>query len=75
MLIAKTFHDIPSKLSPNGSPNRIYVIAPKIPGYPKAKFPGVVVFRFVWASCPLLHPIAEKKGRIDLLVDIVRYIR
>jgi carboxymethylenebutenolidase len=46
MLIKKEFHDISSKLSPNGSPNRIFVISPVIQGYPKAKFPGVVVFRF-----------------------------
>lgn len=55
MLITKTFYDVPSKLSPNGSPNRIFIIAPTIPGYPKAKFPGVVVFRFVLPS-PRLHP-------------------
>ena len=47
MLIKKEFYDITSKLSPNGSPNRIFVISPVIQGYPAAQFPGVVVFRFV----------------------------
>lgn len=40
MLITKTFHDVPTKLDPNGRPIRIFVIAPTIPGYPNAKFPG-----------------------------------
>jgi hypothetical protein len=40
MLITKTFHDIPSALDPNGRPIRIFVIAPTVPGYPNAKFPG-----------------------------------
>ncbi|KAH9486889.1 Putative carboxymethylenebutenolidase [Psilocybe cubensis] len=42
MLINKTFHDIPTKLHPNGRPIRIFVIAPVIPDYPDAKFPGPV---------------------------------
>ncbi|PPQ64443.1 hypothetical protein CVT26_002150 [Gymnopilus dilepis] len=45
MLIQKTFHDVPTKLSPNGRPIRIFVISPVVPEYPHAKFPGVVVFR------------------------------
>jgi len=49
MLIKKEFYDITPKLTPNGSPNRIFVISPVIQGYPAAKFPGVVVFRFVGA--------------------------
>ena len=40
MLITKTYHDIPSALDPNGRPIRVFVIAPTIPGYPNAKFPG-----------------------------------
>lgn len=45
MLITKTYHDVPSKLDPNGRPIRIFVIAPSVPSYPNAKFPGVVCFR------------------------------
>ena|ERR1700761_9770849 len=41
MLITKTFHDIPSKLSASRPPMRIFVISPTIPNYPNAKFPGV----------------------------------
>lgn len=40
MLITKTYHDVPSKLDANGRPIRIYVIAPNVPEYPHAKFPG-----------------------------------
>lgn len=40
MLIKTTYHDVPSKLDPNGNKIRIFVISPNIPGYPHAKFPG-----------------------------------
>ncbi|KAI0704846.1 dienelactone hydrolase [Cytidiella melzeri] len=42
MLITKTYHDVPSALDANGRPMRIFVIAPTIPGYPNAKFPGTI---------------------------------
>lgn len=40
MLITKTHHDVPSKLD-NGRPIRIFVVAPVVPNYPQAKFPGI----------------------------------
>ena len=40
MLITKTHYDIPTKLDANGKPIRIFVIAPTVPSYPNAKFPG-----------------------------------
>lgn len=40
MLITKTYHDVPSALDANGQPMRIFIIAPSVPGYPNAKFPG-----------------------------------
>lgn len=40
MLIKTTYHDVPSKLDPNGNKIRIFVISPNIPSYPRAKFPG-----------------------------------
>lgn len=40
MLITKSYHDVPTKLDPNGRPIRIFIIAPNVPGYPNAKFPG-----------------------------------
>lgn len=40
MLITKDFHDVPTKLGKNG-PIRIFIIAPKVPDYPHAKFPGM----------------------------------
>ena len=44
MLITKTVHDIPSQLDHNGRPIRVFVIAPTVPGYPNAKFPGTYSF-------------------------------
>lgn len=41
MLITRTHHDVPSKLD-NGKPIRIFVIAPVVPNYPQAKFPGTL---------------------------------
>ena len=40
MLITKDFHDVPTKLGKDGKPIRIFVISPKVPDYPQAKFPG-----------------------------------
>ncbi|KIL70782.1 hypothetical protein M378DRAFT_1036052 [Amanita muscaria Koide BX008] len=48
MLIKTTFHDVPTKLDPNGRPIRIFVISPNLPDYPDAKFPGVVVFSEIY---------------------------
>ncbi|KAL5535552.1 hypothetical protein ACEPAF_3646 [Sanghuangporus sanghuang] len=36
MLITKTYHDVPSKLS-GGRPVRIFIIAPSLPNYPQAR--------------------------------------
>ncbi|KAG2159911.1 dienelactone hydrolase [Suillus bovinus] len=44
MLIAKTFHDVPSKLD-NGRPIRIFVVSPVVPNYPQAKFPGNEIYQ------------------------------
>ena len=48
-IVTKTYHDVPTKLDPNGRPIRIFVIAPKVPGYPDAKFPGMV--HAAWIQC------------------------
>ncbi|KAI0078923.1 dienelactone hydrolase [Panus rudis PR-1116 ss-1] len=45
MLITKSYHDIPTKLDPNGRPIRIFVIAPSLPQYPHAKFPGNEIYQ------------------------------
>ncbi|KAH9064198.1 dienelactone hydrolase [Lactarius vividus] len=42
MLITKDFHDVPTKLGKNGRPIRIFVISPKVPDHPQAKFPVIV---------------------------------
>ncbi|KDQ63703.1 hypothetical protein JAAARDRAFT_29725 [Jaapia argillacea MUCL 33604] len=61
MLITKTYHDVPSKLDPNGRPMRIYVIAPSLPSYPQAKFPGVVCFSEIYQ---VTGPVERFAGQI-----------
>jgi len=61
MLIKKNFHDFPSNLTPNGFPVRIFVISPVIPGYPKARFPGVVVFSEIYQ---VTGPVERFAGQI-----------
>jgi len=60
MLITKTYHDIPSALD-NGKPMRIFVIAPNVPGYPQAKFPGVVCFSEIYQ---VTGPVERFAGQI-----------
>jgi hypothetical protein len=57
MLITTDFHDVPTKLAKNERPMRIFVISPKIPDYPQAKFPGM------WY---LIHNLAN-----SLLIGVV----
>ncbi|KAH6917336.1 dienelactone hydrolase [Coprinopsis sp. MPI-PUGE-AT-0042] len=60
MLITKTYKDVPSKLD-NGRPMRIFVIAPNMPEYPQAKFPGVVVFSEIYQ---VTGPVERFAGQI-----------
>ncbi|GBE78279.1 dienelactone hydrolase [Sparassis latifolia] len=61
MLITKSYHDVPSSLDPNGRPLRIFVIAPSVPGYPHAKFPGVVCFSEIYQ---VTGPVERFAGQI-----------
>ncbi|OBZ79342.1 putative carboxymethylenebutenolidase [Grifola frondosa] len=61
MLITKTHHDLPSALDPNGRPIRIFVISPSVPGYPNAKFPGVVCFSEIYQ---VTGPVERFAGQI-----------
>ncbi|KAG9187903.1 putative carboxymethylenebutenolidase [Alternaria panax] len=45
MLITETHKDVPTKA---GGDMRIFIFHPTIPNYPKAKFPGVVVFSEIY---------------------------
>ncbi|EAT91650.2 hypothetical protein SNOG_00155 [Parastagonospora nodorum SN15] len=45
MLITETHKDVPTKA---GGDMRIFLFHPSIPNYPKAKFPGVVVFSEIY---------------------------
>ncbi|KAI6132801.1 dienelactone hydrolase [Pisolithus croceorrhizus] len=60
MLISKTYHDVPSKLS-NERPIRIFVISPMVPGYPQAKFPGVICFSEIYQ---VTGPVERFAGQI-----------
>jgi len=54
MLINKTFHDVPTK---NGGSVRIYIIAPVVPDYPHAKFPGEPLI-----ECSIVDEIEQDPG-------------
>jgi carboxymethylenebutenolidase len=58
MLISKTHYDLPTK---QGTKIRIFVIAPNIPDYPQAKFPGVVVFSEIYQ---VTGPVERFAGQI-----------
>jgi len=60
MLITKTYHDVPSP-SDNGKPIRIFVIAPTVPGYPQAKFPGRSAFQIKSEITHLLIPPTTRR--------------
>ncbi|KAI0963514.1 hypothetical protein AcW1_000570 [Taiwanofungus camphoratus] len=61
MLITKTYHDVSSALDPNGRPIRIFVISPSVPGYPDARFPGVVCFSEIYQ---VTGPVERFAGQI-----------
>ncbi|KAH9835598.1 dienelactone hydrolase [Rhodofomes roseus] len=61
MLIKTSYHDVPSKLDPNGNKIRIFVISPNLPSYPHAKFPGVVVFSEIYQ---VTGPVERFAGQI-----------
>ncbi|THH16737.1 hypothetical protein EW146_g3948 [Bondarzewia mesenterica] len=61
MLITKTYHDVPSKLDSNGRPIRVFIIAPNVPNYPHAKFPGIVVFSEIYQ---VTGPVERFAGKI-----------
>jgi len=58
MLITKDFRDVPTN---NGRPIRIFVISPNVPGYPQARFPGVVVFSEIYQ---VTGPVERFAGQI-----------
>jgi len=45
MLIQESFKDVSTQ---DGGSMRIFTFHPQIPNYPKAKFPGVVVFSEIY---------------------------
>ena len=45
MLIQDSYKDVPTQ---HGGDMRIFTFHPQIPNYPKAKFPGVVVFSEIY---------------------------
>jgi len=61
MIITKSWHDVPTKLDANGCPIRIFIIAPVVPNYPHAKFPGVVCFSEIYQ---VTGPVERFAGQI-----------
>jgi len=59
MLIRKSFIDVPVSYGTNK--NRVFIISPKIDGYPNAKFPGVVVFSEIYQ---VTGPVERFAGQI-----------
>jgi len=60
MLIKKELHTRPASFGDSKSIG-IYVISPSIPGYPQAKFPGVVVFSEIYQ---VTGPVERFAGQI-----------
>ena len=58
MIITKSEHILTTK---DGSKLAVYVIAPSIPNYPLAKFPGVVVFSEIYQ---VTGPVERFAGQI-----------
>lgn len=52
MLISESYKDVPTQ---HGGNMRIFTFHPQIPNYPKAKFPGVVVFSEIYQGEDLIH--------------------
>jgi len=52
---------VPTKLAKNGRPIRIFVISPKVPAYPQATFPGVLVFSEIYQ---VTGPVERFAGQI-----------
>ncbi|KAL8934793.1 MAG: hypothetical protein Q9211_005042 [Gyalolechia sp. 1 TL-2023] len=53
MLIEESHKDVSTKADGHGT-MRIYLFHPKIPSYPQAQFPGVVVFSEIYQGVPLI---------------------
>ncbi|ODV84367.1 hypothetical protein CANARDRAFT_201193 [[Candida] arabinofermentans NRRL YB-2248] len=57
MLITESYTDVPTSL---GTTMRIYTFHPKIPGYPNAKFPGVIVYSEIYQVTGPVARFAKK---------------
>ncbi|CCE64091.1 hypothetical protein TPHA_0G02560 [Tetrapisispora phaffii CBS 4417] len=57
MLITESYQDF---LTADGTNLRIYIYTPKIPGYPKAKFPGVIIYSEIYQVTGPVRRLGEK---------------
>ncbi|KAE8541395.1 hypothetical protein D1P53_002754 [Cryptococcus gattii VGV] len=48
MLIKTSYRDVPTTANGKSGTIRIYLVEPSLPGYPKARFPGCVVFSEIY---------------------------
>ncbi|EEQ32527.1 uncharacterized protein MCYG_05346 [Microsporum canis CBS 113480] len=58
MLVKESTYDVKTTIGGEGQ-MRIYVFHPTIPGYPDAKFPGVVVFSEIYQG---IVPLDAMRG-------------
>ncbi|EDO17518.1 hypothetical protein Kpol_1058p55 [Vanderwaltozyma polyspora DSM 70294] len=57
MLIEETFKDFKTE---DGTDLRIHIISPKVPGYPNAKFPGVIVYSEIYQVTGPVRRLAQR---------------
>ncbi|KAG5355297.1 putative carboxymethylenebutenolidase [Yarrowia sp. C11] len=57
MLIKESFHDVKTSY---GTTLRLFVYTPSIPGYPKAKFPGVLVYSEIYQVTGPVSRVAQQ---------------
>ncbi|CCF58887.1 hypothetical protein KAFR_0F02910 [Kazachstania africana CBS 2517] len=57
MLITESFHDVKTSAE---TTLRIYVFTPKVRGYPRAKFPGVIVYSEIYQVTGPVRRFAQK---------------
>ncbi|RDL41239.1 putative dienelactone hydrolase family protein [Venustampulla echinocandica] len=62
MLIQETHTDVPTKADGKVGSMRIFLFHPTIPGYPKARFPGVVLFSEIYQGGFNLHSDATTRN-------------
>ncbi|AGO12733.1 AaceriADR265Cp [[Ashbya] aceris (nom. inval.)] len=70
MLISETFEDIATSY---GTTLRVYVISPRVPGYPRAVFPGVILYSEIYQVTGPVRRFAQQiasRGYVVVLPSV-----